>query len=46
VDLTTSFQALLFYQKCAYTLYSQLDDFPPGHSRYSLKKELAKINTG
>ena len=38
---TTSFQALPFYQKCGYTLYAQLDDFPPGHSRYFLKKALA-----
>lgn len=38
---TTSFQSLPFYQKHGYILYSQLDDFPPGHSRYFLKKELA-----
>ena len=37
---TTSFQALPFYHKYGYTLYGQLDDFPPGHSRYFLKKEL------
>jgi len=38
---TTSFQALPFYQKQGYTLYAQLENFPPGHSRYFLKKELA-----
>lgn len=38
---TTSFQALPFYQKRGYTLYAQLDDFPPGHSRFFLKKALA-----
>jgi GNAT superfamily N-acetyltransferase len=37
---TTSFQALPFYLKQGYQLYTQLDDFPPGHSRYFLKKEL------
>jgi len=37
---TTSFQALPFYQKQGYMLYSQLDDFPPGHSRYFLRKSL------
>lgn len=37
---TTSFQALPFYQKQGYILYSQLDDFPSGHSRYFLKKDL------
>lgn len=37
---TTSFQALPFYLKQGYRLYAQLDDFPPGHSRYFLKKEL------
>jgi GNAT superfamily N-acetyltransferase len=43
---TTSFQALPFYQKCGYTLYAQLEDFPPGHRRYFLKKEFAEIDTG
>lgn len=37
---TTSFQALPFYLKQGYQLYAQLDDFPSGHSRYFLKKEL------
>ncbi len=39
---TTSFQALPFYLKQGYQLYTQLDDFPPGHSRYFLKKELVQ----
>lgn len=38
---TFSFQALEFYLKQGYTIYGQLDDFPPGHSRYSLKKDLS-----
>lgn len=37
---TFSFQALAFYQKRNYQIYGQLDDFPAGHSRYSLKKVL------
>jgi GNAT superfamily N-acetyltransferase len=37
---TTSFQALPFYLKQGYQLYAQLDDFPPGHSRYFLKKKI------
>jgi GNAT superfamily N-acetyltransferase len=40
---TTSFQALPFYLKQGYKLYAQLDDFPPGHSRYFLKKSLVPI---
>ena len=28
------------YQKYGYELYGQLDDFPPGHTRYYLKKRL------
>ncbi|MDX2077938.1 MAG: GNAT family N-acetyltransferase [bacterium] len=38
---TFSFQALPFYQKLGYVVYGQLDGFPPGHTRYSLKKALA-----
>jgi GNAT superfamily N-acetyltransferase len=38
---TTSFQALPFYQKQGYVLYGQLDDFPPGHCRYFLKKDIS-----
>jgi GNAT superfamily N-acetyltransferase len=37
---TTSFQALPFYLKHGYRQYAQLDDFPAGHSRYFLKKDL------
>jgi len=37
---TFSFQALPFYQKLGYVVYGQLDGFPPGHTRYSLKKSL------
>jgi ribosomal protein S18 acetylase RimI-like enzyme len=37
---TMSWQALPFYQKHGYEIYGQLDDFPPGHTRYYLKKKL------
>jgi anti-anti-sigma factor len=37
---TFSFQALPFYTAQGYTIYGQLDGFPAGHTRYSLKKEL------
>jgi GNAT superfamily N-acetyltransferase len=38
---TLSFQALPFYEKCGYTVFSRLDDFPPGGARYALTKSLA-----
>jgi GNAT superfamily N-acetyltransferase len=42
VWLTThSFQARPFYEKLGYEVFSQLDEFPPGHKLYFLKKKLA-----
>lgn len=37
---TLSFQALPFYEKCGYTVFSRLDGFPPGGARYALTKQL------
>ena len=37
---TFSFQALPFYQKRGYEVFGTLDDYPPGHSCYFLKKFL------
>jgi GNAT superfamily N-acetyltransferase len=37
---TMSFQALPFYLKRGYSVFGQLDDFPPGHKKYFLKKLL------
>ncbi|WP_295999904.1 N-acetyltransferase [Rugamonas sp.] len=37
---TLSFQALPFYEKCGYTIFSRLADFPPGGARYALTKKL------
>lgn len=39
---TLSFQALPFYEKCGYTVYSRLPDFPPGGTRYTLTKQLSE----
>jgi len=35
-----SFQAVSFYERHGYTIYGQLEDFPPGHTMSSLKKAL------
>ncbi len=37
---TFSFQSLPFYVRQGYEVYGQLDDFPLGQSRYSLRKQL------
>ena len=37
---TTSFQALDFYRKNGYEIFGKLNDKPPGHVSYFLKKEL------
>jgi ribosomal protein S18 acetylase RimI-like enzyme len=47
---TLSFQALSFYEKRGYSVFSRLPDFPPGGARYALTKVLvddaAKPNHG
>ena len=37
---TLSFQALPFYEKLGYTVFSRLPDFPIGGARYALTKTL------
>ncbi len=37
---TMSFQARGFYEKHGYTRYGVLDDFPIGHRRFFLQKNL------
>ena len=37
---TFSFQAPDFYQKQGYVIFGELPDYPPGHNRYFLRKEL------
>ncbi|MFQ5401594.1 MAG: GNAT family N-acetyltransferase [Anaerolineae bacterium] len=37
---TFSFQARGFYEKLDYTVFGQLDDYPPGHQRIYMQKRL------
>ncbi|MBI5943594.1 MAG: GNAT family N-acetyltransferase [Chloroflexi bacterium] len=37
---TFSFQALDFYKRHGYRVFGELQDFPPGHQRYYLTKQL------
>lgn len=39
---THSWQARPFYERRGYELFATLDDFPPGHQKFFLKKKLAK----
>ncbi len=40
---TIDFQALPFYQKLGYEIFATLQNYPPGHVRYSLtKKDLSE----
>ena len=38
---TYDFQAHVFYQKLGYEVECRIEDFPPGHSRLHLRKQLA-----
>ncbi len=42
---TFSFQARPFYEKHGYMVFGTLEDYPPGHSRYFLRKELVQEGT-
>lgn len=37
---TFSYQARPFYEKHGWRLFATLDDYPPGHQRFFLRKEL------
>lgn len=37
---TFSFQALEFYEKCGYEVFGTLEEFPPGHRRFFMRKSL------
>ena len=37
---TFSFHARGFYEKLGYTVFGAIEDYPPGHSRFFLKKTL------
>lgn len=39
---TFSFQARPLYERLGYEVFGQLDDFPPGHTKYFLRKRLKK----
>lgn len=39
---TYSFQALPFYKKCGYEVFGELPEYPHGHSRLFMRKELIK----
>jgi len=38
---TFSFQARGFYEKLGYSAFGQLDEYPPGHSRFFMCKQFA-----
>ena len=38
---TFSFQARPFYERQGYSVFATLPDYPPGHERYFLQKQLA-----
>jgi GNAT superfamily N-acetyltransferase len=37
---TFTFQARGFYERLGYTVFGTLEDYPPGHSRFFLRKNL------
>lgn len=37
---TFSFQARPFYERCGYEVFGTLEDFPPGHQRFFMRKSL------
>ncbi len=39
---TFSFQARPFYEKLGFRLFGAIDDYPPGHKRFFLKKRFRK----
>ena len=40
---TTSFEARPFYEKRGYEVFATLDDYPPGHSKFFLRKRLMPL---
>lgn len=37
---TFTFQAPVFYEKLGYQAFGELENFPPGHTRFFMRKEL------
>jgi ribosomal protein S18 acetylase RimI-like enzyme len=42
---TFSFQARPFYEKLGYKVFSVLEDFPPGHAKYYMRKRLENASS-
>jgi len=43
---TASFEARPFYEKLGYEVFAALEDYPPGHTKYYLRKQLgAKLTS-
>ena len=42
---TASFEARPFYEKLGYRVFAALEDYPPGHTKYYLRKQLAPTPT-
>lgn len=40
---TFDFQARPFYEKQGYTVFGTLEDYPPGHTRFYLRKDLTVL---
>jgi ribosomal protein S18 acetylase RimI-like enzyme len=43
---TFSFQAFEFYRRCGYEVFGELEDFPPPHKRFYMKKSLEANSDG
>jgi len=41
---TFSFQARGFYERLGYQMFGTLEDYPPGHSRFFMKKSLLSVS--
>ncbi|MGC2198770.1 MAG: GNAT family N-acetyltransferase [Stellaceae bacterium] len=42
---TASFEARPFYEKLGYEVFAALEDYPPGHSKFYLRKQLSEKPT-
>jgi len=38
---THSYEARPFYEKLGYEVFAALEDYPPGHTKFYLRKQLA-----
>jgi GNAT superfamily N-acetyltransferase len=42
---TASFEARPFYEKLGYEVFASLEDYPPGHTKFYLRKQLSEKPT-